>query len=122
MGSMKDLLGDTPYPATPGYERESITSRIAAETMISSAAGVRERVFSFIDVQGRLGATSDEAERRLNLRHQTCSARFRELALAGRIVKANRRRNTSSGRPAEVFVSLQYQGVAQSSSAQAREA
>ncbi len=44
------------------------------------------RVLAFIQGTTGWGATCDEVERELGLRHQTASARCRELELASRIV------------------------------------
>lgn len=49
------------------------------------------------------GMTCDEVELRLNLRHQTASARVNELMEANLIVDSGERRKTSSGRKATVW-------------------
>lgn len=61
------------------------------------------RVLAFIQGTTAWGATCDEVERELGLRHQTASARCRELELARRIVKTQDKRPTSSGRRARVY-------------------
>jgi hypothetical protein len=100
MGSMKDLLGDAPfsYPERPGYERPQ-TSQAAAHSL--DADSLRAKVLDFIKSRSD-GATSDEVEIALGLRHQTASARIRELVLMGRLRKPGNTRKTSSGRSAEV--------------------
>ncbi len=55
------------------------------------------------------GLTSDEAEQRLGLSHQTCSARFNELAAKNLIEENGSRRPTRSGRQAAVW-SVTVQG------------
>ena len=61
-------------------------------------------VFGFIKKQGFDGATDDDLERCLGMRHQTASARRRTLELKGLIVKTDRTRPTRSGRQAAVYV------------------
>ena len=86
----------------PPYVKGSETSRAAAASMVPFTSTIKERVFDCIaSLVG--GATCDEIEAALNLRHQTASARIRELALAKRI-KAKGTRKTRSGRNADVWV------------------
>ncbi len=51
-----------------------------------------------------VGSTCDEAEEALDMTHQTCSARFHDLAKEGRLTDSGRKRVTRSGRPAIVYV------------------
>jgi predicted transcriptional regulator len=81
------------------------TSIEAAESMVKPAAAIRERVYNYIKSRAH-GAICDEAEDALGLRHQTCSARFKELADAGRIIRTMTRRKTRSGRNAFVYVAV----------------
>ena len=53
---------------------------------------------------GPTGATSEEVEVALDLRHQNVSARLGELRRAGKIKEIGARRRTSSGRWATVWV------------------
>ncbi len=116
----------------PPFVRGSETSEAAAASMKPRAAAIRERVYGVIVGAGAAGATCDEVEELLGLRHQTASARVRELVLAGRIVKAqwvttagnaaranphlatstrvleDCRRRTRSGRTANVYVLPQF--------------
>jgi hypothetical protein len=80
------------------------TSVAAARSMVDLGARLRLEVYSFIADCGWVGATCDEAEQALNMKHQTTSARINELANAGYIVNSGRKRATSSGRPAIVWV------------------
>lgn len=93
------------YPLYDGvhpHERASDTSFEAAVAMPESKAQVvREQVFRFVRDQG--GATSDEVEAALDLRHQTASARLRELVLMERLCDSGARRRTRSGRRATVW-------------------
>ncbi len=84
-----------------------------SETSEAAGASVdrvpmRERVLRYIDFythgSGSIGATDDELEVALTLRHQTASARRRELVLLGKVVDSGRRRKTRSGCLATVWV------------------
>lgn len=61
-------------------------------------------IAEFVRKRGAHGATSEEAETILKMRHQTCSARFTDLKKAGVLIESERRRRTSSGRWAAVCV------------------
>ena len=60
MGSMKDLLGDTPaprtYPDAPGFKDQG-TSRDAAIKVSSRADGLRALVLAAIEESGAAGTT-----------------------------------------------------------------
>ncbi len=79
------------------------TSREAYAQIQPSAPQLREKIFEFIKQRGKHGATCDEAEVHLGMRHQTASARFTELKKSKRI-KETCRRPTRTGRPAGVCV------------------
>lgn len=85
------------------HVRGSDTSYAAARSMDGPAASIRERVFQAIKAAGANGVTSDQLEATMG-RHQTISARVRELSLLGRIMDTGRRRATRSGRKARVYV------------------
>src|SRR4249919_1949633 len=98
-----DLFGEPTYPERPGHVRDCDTSTAAADSLDDSLlTRMRAQVFTIIDLRPR-GATCDEIEVALNLRHQTASARVRELALGGVIFDTGERRPTRSGRPARVY-------------------
>jgi hypothetical protein len=66
---------------------------------------VRERIFKLILDEGGDGLTSDEMEQRLQIPHQTCSARVSELAKEGRIKDSGKRRLTRQTKsPAVVYI------------------
>jgi len=93
-------------PASPNsapYVVGSETSKRAAESVEAGLNQMQEQVLAAIrsDASGR---TCDEVERVLALRHQTASARIRELACKSKIVDSGRRRVTRSGRAAVVWV------------------
>lgn len=61
-------------------------------------------IFAVIAGRGDYGATCDEIEVVLELRHQTASARCTELTLSKHIVDSGRRRLTRSRRRARVYI------------------
>jgi len=109
MGSMKDMLGDTlfeqrAYPDRPGYVAGSDTSKEAAKRSDNSAGAMRLKVLAHINAVGN--ATCDEIEEAMKLKHQTASARIRELVLDGKIQDTGMRRRTRSGSSARVYVAV----------------
>ncbi len=77
------------------------TSEIAATMAKGRAKADRRRVFAAIHDAG--GLTCDECEVRLNLLHQTCAARCRDLEIQGLIEKSPVTRPTRTGSPARVY-------------------
>lgn len=80
----------------------SETRRDAYRAISPHAPNMREQVFAFIQESG--GATCDEVEVALGMRHQTASARLNELANAGRVYASDVRRATRSGMDAAVYM------------------
>lgn len=76
------------------------TSRAAKKSL--ETATLRDRVYNLI-ASSTEGATDEEVEIALGLKHQTASARRRELVQAGRVVDSGSRRPTTSGRQAIVW-------------------
>ena len=100
---MKDLFGEMSYPDRPGYVRGSDTSQSAAESLSDeTVANMRGKVLAFVK-ESMIGATCDEVEVALCMRHQTASARLRELVLDGKLQDTGERRLTRSCRPARVY-------------------
>ena len=85
------------------FVKTSKTSKSAAASVEGVAPTLRARVHDYIASQGEAGATDDEIELALSLRHQTASARRRELVLNDSIIDSGRTRVTSSGRKATVW-------------------
>ena len=98
------------YGGRPPHE-EPETSREAAKGMTGAAGHLQLIVLEAIRAAGADGMTDDEIEVKTGLRHQTASARRRELYLKGYIryrrgaTGEKTRRKTRSGRSAFVFVS-----------------
>jgi predicted ArsR family transcriptional regulator len=106
MNDQKDLFDFTPPPAAPygghpPFEKSSDTSRAASESVDVSAGTMRAKVLEAIKLHR--GMTCDQIELHLGLRHQTASARVRELVLMGKLRDAGIRRPTRSGRMAAVW-------------------
>jgi len=89
----------------PPHARGSGTSRAAALMVAPHAATMRDRVYALISARGRYGATTDEVEEALDMKHQTASARVCELArTTPPRIRKNGERLTRSGARAVVWV------------------
>lgn len=86
------------------FVRGSATSEDAAAAKRGSASSDQERVYAFISGRWIAGATDDEIEEILGMRHQNASARRNALVRAGRVKDSGLRRPTRSGREATVWV------------------
>ena len=96
----------TLYGGNAPHVAGSVTSKAAGASV--DRVSMRDRVETKIRVHsgGRFpyGLTDDEIEQTLDMRHQTVSARRRELVLLGKVVDSGRTRPTRSGRQATVWV------------------
>ncbi|MBF8297390.1 MAG: hypothetical protein HW395_47 [candidate division NC10 bacterium] len=91
--------------APPSVNTE--TSRQAAAEIAPRLSALQEDILRYL--RGRAdGATCDQLEDALTLRHQTCGPRLRELALSGAIVDTGIRRRTRSGRKAIVWLAREW--------------
>jgi hypothetical protein len=100
---MEDLFEHASrYPEAPGFVKGSDTSREAAARVEGSAASMRAKVVAFIKARPE-GATCDEVEAGLDMRHQTASARVREAFVADQLMITPDRRPTRSGSFARVY-------------------
>jgi hypothetical protein len=106
MGNQGDLFDRDydQYAGTPPHVKGSDTSRAAAESVAFDAKHLRAVVFNHILGSGSVGMTCDRVEEIMDGRHQTISARIRELRNEGRIVDSGQRRPTRSGRQAIVYL------------------
>jgi len=91
------------YPEEPGFVKGSDTSRAAAESMVEISPTLRGLLYRQFLLLGERGATDDELEKFTGLKHQTVSARRRELVLDG-FLRENGKRTSRSGRKAKVWV------------------
>jgi hypothetical protein len=81
------------------------TSRAAAASVVEDTATIRADIYHYMDRLGSVGATCDDIEQRLELRHQTASARLNELHYKLHVITdSGRRRRTRTGRQAVVYV------------------
>lgn len=76
----------------------------AAALSVEPKALTLARVLAAIRACGAEGATCDEVEASLDMRHQSASARVNELGKHGAIADSGMRRLTRSGRKATVWV------------------
>ena len=109
---MTDLFGffkkaPEPYNGEPPHVKGSETSKEAAESIKLSLTTTELRVMAFYRKRGERGATCDEVEQHLRMRHQSASARVRGLELKGYLEKTERKRKTMSGRKAFVLVATE---------------
>jgi predicted transcriptional regulator len=91
------------YPERPGFVQGSDTSEDAADSLDDRTLGRLRRLVLDRVSGSPSGATCDEIEVALELRHQTASARLRELQLMGWVETSNEKRLTRSGRMAHVY-------------------
>jgi hypothetical protein len=97
------------YPDVPGAVAGCDTSEAAGASLVGIAGQVRQIIYAHLQASLR-GRTCEEIEQALNLRHQTTSARLRELVLLGLVEDTGRRRLTSSGRSARVYAVREMSG------------
>ena len=99
---------------TPAHVRNCETSLDAAESIQNKVPKLQRQVLDCIRAMPG-GLTCDDVEAILSVRHQTCSARFRELAtcqppLIQKLITDDgsyARRPTRSGRGAYVYIATE---------------
>ncbi len=69
---------------------------------------MRKVLYGGFITRGAYGATCDELENLLQIKHQTCSARIAEMCRDGQIVNTGQTRPTSSGSMATVYVADKF--------------
>ena len=94
MQSVIDVRAPTNGTATSAAAARAVQHRVASDCA---------RILDLLRTKLWSGATCDEVEQLLGLSHQTCSARFRQLALNGRIFKSGDVRPTRTGCDAVVW-------------------
>lgn len=95
------------YNGKPPFVRGSDTSEAASRDVAGRADTLRARCLELVKSANKLGRTCDELEQMTGERHQTISARVRELVLAEKIMDSGARRKTSSGSSARIYVFVQ---------------
>lgn len=93
-----------PLFASPPASRKSLTSQAAAKSVAHAVSFIEDRIVEHVRACGANGATAEETATALELRTQTCSARFSEMRESGRLIDSGRTRRTSSGRAAVVWI------------------
>lgn len=101
--SVNDCYPAGLYDGRPPAEHVD-TSREAADSVASNAASVQARILRWAKERAALGFTDDECEAVFGFRHQTASARRRELVILGDLKFGGEYRKTRSGRRAQVWV------------------
>ena len=86
------------------YNGNDLFSSLAYKSIKPDIARLLGLVLGAIREAGEIGMTCDEAEVKLELPHQTVSARFTQLKAKDLIVWDGNYRNTRSGRRAAVYV------------------
>lgn len=104
----RDMFGKTDMPP---YVRGSDTSAAAAKSMATQATIMRDIIEAFVKNKRWVGATCDEIEKATKMRHQTASARIRQLVKMGRLKDSTFRRPTRSGRKATVWLWVAGPGI-----------
>jgi len=94
----------TPAADPPARRNGPETSKAAARSMRCGAKTLRARVLRFFVEASRDGATDEQCQQALNLKPQTETARRNELVRDGLVRDSGRRRKTSSGRRAIVWM------------------
>jgi len=97
-----------PYGGLPGHVADSDTSRDAAVSMLPNVGTKRRVIYDWLV---DFPSTDDELEAATGWRHQTVSARRRELVMLGLVVDSGKRRETSSGRAATVWEVVEVEVV-----------
>lgn len=85
------------------FAKGSDTSEDAAVSVQKDGGRLRNQVLCCVTECGHVGATCDEVEEKLSMRHQTASARIYELRERGLLCDSGVRRLTRSGRRAVVW-------------------
>lgn len=91
------------YDVTANYHGGAETSRAANEKVARHKGGMRLKILDFLRETGDRGATCEEVELALGMRHQSAGARISELKRDGLVRQAGTRK-TSSGCQAVVHV------------------
>lgn len=98
------------YNGTPPHVEGSDTSLAAAESVTDDVGRLCGVILALVKRAGTYGVTCDECEKTLLLKHQTASARLRELVLRDLIRDSGTRRLTRSRRQARVYVACKKEG------------
>lgn len=90
----------------PPAQRHSATSREAAELMTGRAGSIRKAIYTWLVMQGDLGATDEEGQESLALPGNTFRPRRVELMEAGLVRDSGATRLTRARRKAVVWLAV----------------
>lgn len=96
--------GLLPFAGVLPAASTSDTSRAAAEQIRPVARTIRGRVWEWFIQQGAEGGTDEQCQEALGLKAQTQGPRRGELCRLGLLIDSGRRRPTTSGRRAIVWM------------------
>jgi len=88
------------------YQKGSATSKAAAEAQKPRAPSKIQQIYQFMLERGDHGATDDEIRHGTRMIASTAGARRRDLECLGGCMKTDRRRLTSNGHEAAVYVAV----------------
>lgn len=92
------------YNGNPPFVTSSATSQAASQSIHPFVNQMQWDVIGALDAAYPNGVTCDEVEIALHMKHQTASARIRELVLKGFVEDSGKERPTRSGCAAVVYV------------------
>lgn len=95
-----------PQARKPQEPPRPSTKRAAAESIKPHRAKLQDAVLAYLRGRGSEGATDEEIAVALQLRSDTARPRRTELVDLGKVRDSGRRRATSSGRAAIVWVAI----------------
>lgn len=88
------------------------TSEAAAESLSAIAETLTERVYHYVASKGEEGATCDEVEIAMSLRHQTASSRLWDLEGKRLLRKTTDTRKARSGRMVRIYIAPRLESTA----------
>jgi hypothetical protein len=102
------VLPHRPYAGRVGRVHGSATSAAAGESQEPTLGTKQAKVLELLRQHNRPGLTDDELEYLTGWRHQSVSARRRELVLAGLVRSSPLTKATSSGRQATIWEAVRH--------------
>lgn len=99
-------VSSPPLPPPLARRSDPETSKLAAESVADVAEAQRLMILAFLRARGAQGANASEIDQGLGWPTSTSGRRLHELRTAGFIVKSGERRETASGRLADVYVAV----------------
>lgn len=97
------------FDITENFHHGNANSIAANRFIAPKKKSLCQQIEDYITSRGRMGATCQEVERDLNLKHQTASARVSELKKSNRIFWNGLKRAEPGCQPANVFTTSEGQ-------------